>query len=77
MALDSMENIEGVQMPGMIGFETFRRFVTRIDYGNKTITLINPKDFDAEGRRHRRADRVRRQRCRRSKAAITAYPASS
>ena len=44
--LDSMENTEGVAMPGMIGFETFRRFVTRIDYGNKTITLINPKDFD-------------------------------
>ena len=46
LPLDSMENTEGVKMPGMIGFETFRRFVTRIDYGNKTITLINPKDFD-------------------------------
>lgn len=44
--LNSMENIEGVPMPGMIGFETFRRFVTRIDYGNKTITLIDPKAFD-------------------------------
>jgi hypothetical protein len=46
LPLDSMENTEGMKMPGMIGFETFRRFVTRIDYGNKTITLINPKDFD-------------------------------
>jgi membrane-associated protease RseP (regulator of RpoE activity) len=46
LPLDSMENTEGVKMPGMIGFETFRRFVTRIDYGNKTITLINPKDFN-------------------------------
>jgi membrane-associated protease RseP (regulator of RpoE activity) len=46
LPLDSMENTEGVKMPGMIGFETFRRFVTRIDYGNKTITLTNPKDFD-------------------------------
>jgi hypothetical protein len=46
LPLDSMENTEGVKMPGMIGFETFRRFVTRVDYGNKTITLINPKDFD-------------------------------
>jgi hypothetical protein len=44
--LNSMENTEGVPMPGMIGFETFRRFVTRIDYGNKTITLIDPKAFD-------------------------------
>ena len=46
LPLNSMENTEGVAMPGMIGFETFRRFVTRIDYGNKTITLTNPKDFD-------------------------------
>jgi len=46
LPLDSMSNIEGIPMPGMIGFETFRRFVTRVDYGNKTITLINPKDFD-------------------------------
>jgi membrane-associated protease RseP (regulator of RpoE activity) len=46
LPLDSMENTEGFPMPGMIGFETFRRFVTRIDYGNKAITLIDPKDFD-------------------------------
>jgi hypothetical protein len=46
MPLDSMANIEGMAMPGMIGFETFRRFVTRVDYGNRTITLIDPKDFD-------------------------------
>jgi membrane-associated protease RseP (regulator of RpoE activity) len=48
MPLDSMANIEGIPMPGMIGFETFRRFVTRVDYGNKTITLIDPKNFDAK-----------------------------
>jgi hypothetical protein len=46
LPLDSMAHIEGVDMPGMIGFETFRRFVTRIDYGNSTITLIDPKKFD-------------------------------
>jgi membrane-associated protease RseP (regulator of RpoE activity) len=33
-------------MPGMVGFETFRRFVTRIDYGAHTITLIKPDAFD-------------------------------
>ncbi|MBS0274179.1 MAG: aspartyl protease family protein [Proteobacteria bacterium] len=44
--LDSMDNIEGVGMPGMVGFETFRRFVTRIDYGAHTITLIKPDAFD-------------------------------
>jgi membrane-associated protease RseP (regulator of RpoE activity) len=44
--LDSMGNIEGVAMPGMVGFETFRRFVTRIDYGARTITLIKPDAFN-------------------------------
>ena len=46
LPLNTMGHIEGVPMPGMVGFETFRRFVTRIDYGNKTITLIDPKHFD-------------------------------
>jgi predicted aspartyl protease len=46
MPLDSMSYIEGVGMPGMVGFETFRRFVTRVDYGNGTITLIKPDAFD-------------------------------
>jgi predicted aspartyl protease len=46
MPLDTMANIEGVKQPGMVGFETFRRFVTRIDYGARTITLIDPKSFD-------------------------------
>jgi hypothetical protein len=46
MPLDKMEDIEGVAMPAMIGYETFRRFVTRIDYGAGIITLIDPKRFD-------------------------------
>ncbi len=44
--LDSLYPADGQHMPGMVGYETFRRFVTRIDYGNKTITLIDPKFFD-------------------------------
>jgi len=40
--------IEGVGMPGMIGFETFRRFVTRVDYGAGTITLVRPDAFNAK-----------------------------
>jgi hypothetical protein len=47
-ALNAMADIEGHPMPGMVGFETFRRFITRIDYGAKTITLIDPKHFDAK-----------------------------
>jgi membrane-associated protease RseP (regulator of RpoE activity) len=46
MPLQTMSNIEGVGMPGMVGYETFRRFVTRIDYGAHTITLIRPDAFD-------------------------------
>lgn len=46
MALNSMSSVEGVGMPGMVGFETFRRFVTRVDYGAGTITLIKPSAFD-------------------------------
>ena len=37
---------EGYPMEGMIGFEGFRRFVTRIDYGKGTMTLIEPAAFD-------------------------------
>jgi hypothetical protein len=46
LPLNEMSNIEGVQEIGMVGFETFRRFVTRIDYGAHTITLVKPDDFD-------------------------------
>jgi hypothetical protein len=40
------QSVEGVDLKGMIGFEVFKRFVTRIDYGSHTITLMDPKDFD-------------------------------
>ncbi|MGD0191487.1 MAG: aspartyl protease family protein [Rhizomicrobium sp.] len=46
LPLNEMSNIEGLQEVGMVGFETFRRFVTRIDYGAHTITLVKPGDFD-------------------------------
>ncbi|MDQ2879488.1 MAG: pepsin/retropepsin-like aspartic protease family protein, partial [Pseudomonadota bacterium] len=38
--------VEGVDIKGMVGFEVFKRFVTRIDYGKHTMTLIDPKHFD-------------------------------
>jgi len=46
--LDAMSNVEGTPMIGMVGFQTFRRFITRIDYGTHTMTLIDPKAFDAK-----------------------------
>lgn len=38
-----------VEQAGMIGYETFRRFVTRIDYGRRTIEFIRPSAFDPAG----------------------------
>jgi hypothetical protein len=46
LALDDMFPANGTHMEGMIGYETFRRFVTRVDYGAKTVTLFDPKYFD-------------------------------
>jgi hypothetical protein len=48
MPLEKLSDIEGVPMPGMVGYETFRRFVTRVDYGAGTLTLIDPAKFDAK-----------------------------
>jgi len=44
--LDQLYASNGVHLPGMVGYETFRRFITRIDYGAKTVTLTDPKYFD-------------------------------
>jgi hypothetical protein len=46
--LDALAPAEGVDMPGMVGFQVFRRFVTRFDYGARTLTLIDPAAFDAK-----------------------------
>jgi hypothetical protein len=37
---------EGVDEQGMIGYEVFARFVTRIDYGRRRLTLIDRRYFD-------------------------------
>lgn len=47
--IDDLSEIEGQALPGIVGFETFRRFVTRIDYGAGTLTLIDPEKFDPTG----------------------------
>ena len=39
---------EGFEVGGMIGFEFFRRFAVRIDYGAGTMTIIDPARFDAK-----------------------------
>jgi len=46
--LDTLAPAEGVDLPGMVGFQVFRRFVTRFDYGTRTLTLIDPASFDGK-----------------------------
>ncbi|MGN6515531.1 MAG: aspartyl protease family protein [Rhizomicrobium sp.] len=43
------KSIEGIPVDGMVGFELIRRMVTRIDYGSKTLTFIDPAKFAAVG----------------------------
>lgn len=38
--------VEGVDEAGMLGYELFDRFVTRVDYGKHTLTFIDKKNFD-------------------------------
>lgn len=40
------QGVEGVDIEGMVGFTAFKRFVTRIDYGKREMTLIEPAHFD-------------------------------
>ena len=42
----SPAGVEGVHEAGMLGYELFARFVTRIDYGNHTMTFIDKTHFD-------------------------------
>lgn len=39
--------VEGIGVDGMIGFEAFRRFAVKIDYGAKTLTFTDPSRFKA------------------------------
>ncbi|HTW33216.1 MAG TPA: aspartyl protease family protein [Rhizomicrobium sp.] len=45
----SPKGVEGVNEQGMLGYELFARFVTRIDYGDHTLTFIDKKHFDPAG----------------------------
>lgn len=40
-------DVEGLALGGMIGVEFFERFVIKIDYGARTLTLIDPANFSA------------------------------
>ena len=59
----------------MIGFETFRRFVTRIDYGTQDHHADRSEGLRSEGRRHRRFRSSSTATTSRSRAAMTAFRA--
>lgn len=42
-------SIEGIPVDGMLGFELFARFVVRLDYGLRTITVRDFATFDPHG----------------------------
>jgi hypothetical protein len=46
----SPPDVEGIQLGGMIGVEFFERFVVQIDYGARTLTLIDPAHFGSVDR---------------------------
>jgi hypothetical protein len=46
LAMPGFRNVEGTQFDGLVGYELFKRFVTRIDYANQKLTFIKPGDFD-------------------------------
>jgi hypothetical protein len=41
--------IEGIPVDGMVGFELFRRFAVRIDYGAQMLTITDPARFNPIG----------------------------
>ena len=43
--LESMEQVEGIPFPGLIGFEVFKRFVVRVDYAQRLLTFTFPDAF--------------------------------
>ncbi len=40
-----LRNYLGTEVHGILGYELFSRFVVKIDYDNKVLTLSTPKDF--------------------------------
>jgi hypothetical protein len=46
----SPPDVEGIQLGGMLGVEFLERFVVQIDYGAKTLTLVDPAKFSTGDR---------------------------
>lgn len=49
LPLANMEEVEGVEFAGLVGFEVFKRFVVTLDYGGRHLTLTRPEAFTYKG----------------------------
>ncbi len=47
--LGDMSAIEGREVAGLVGYEVFRRFVARLDYDERRLTLFDPERFAYRG----------------------------
>lgn len=47
--LNALASAEGVPQSGLVGYEIFKRFVTRIDYQKSLLTLTIPSSFQYKG----------------------------
>jgi hypothetical protein len=47
--LDTFSNVEGIPALGLVGYQVFKRFVVRIDYEARRLTLIEPESFQYNG----------------------------
>ncbi|HBL26160.1 MAG TPA: hypothetical protein DD490_04920 [Acidobacteria bacterium] len=45
MPFRDLDKVEGVPLSGLVGFEVFKRFVVRIDYAARRLTLTRPDAF--------------------------------
>lgn len=43
--LEKLADVEGVPFHGMVGYELFKRFIVRIDYRARRLTLTHPADW--------------------------------
>src|SRR5512138_2028055 len=44
-----MAPVEGIHAQGLVGYEVFRRFATKIDYQRSRLTLYQADDFRYQG----------------------------
>lgn len=48
LSLDPIEALTSTRVDGILGFEFFRRYVTRFDFDAKTVTLTDPAQFEPD-----------------------------